>query len=185
MRVVAGVARSLKLCAPEGMDTRPTSDRTKETLFNVLQDELPDCNFLDLFSGSGAIGIEALSRGAKRAVFVENSKTALACIESNLEHTKFVDKSLVLRQDVFVSLQFLEFKETFDVVFMDPPYNKELEQRVLEYLTMSSIITQDTLIVVEAALNTDFSYLSSLGYEIIKEKKYKNNKHVFIQKGER
>ena len=88
MRVIAGIARGMKLKTPEGMDTRPTQDRIKETLFNMLQTYLADCVFVDLFSGSGGIGIEALSRGARKAYFVENAKEALACVEANLNTTK-------------------------------------------------------------------------------------------------
>lgn len=188
MRVIAGSARSLKLEAPEGMDTRPTTDRIRETLFNMIQFQLPDCRFLDIFSGSGAIGIEALSRGAREAVFIENGKAALTCIEKNLIHTKFLEKAVILKQDAFVSLQALELsknKEPFDIVFMDPPYHMELERKVLEYFTVSSLITEDTLIIFEAALDTDISYLNQLGYDLIKQKIYKTNQHIFVKRSKK
>jgi len=102
MRVIAGAARSLKLETPEGMDTRPTTDRIKETLFNMIQFDIQGACFLDLFAGSGGIGIEALSRGAKEAVFVDNSKEACNCITANLKHTKLEQAARVCRQDVFV-----------------------------------------------------------------------------------
>ena len=102
MRVIAGTARSLKLVTPEGTDTRPTTDRIKETLFNMLQFDLQDASFLDLFAGSGAIGIEALSRGASYACFVDSSTKAEECIKSNLTHTKFIDKASKYKQDDFV-----------------------------------------------------------------------------------
>ena len=89
MRIIAGTARSLPLKTIEGMDTRPTTDRIKETLFNMLQNDVPGCYFLDLFAGSGQIGLEAVSRGARYAVFVENNKKACACIEDNIHFTKF------------------------------------------------------------------------------------------------
>ena len=167
---------------PQGLDTRPTTDRIKETLFNILQFDLPGARFLDLFAGSGAIGIEALSRGAAEAVFVENEKNAVGCIERNLAHTHLTEKGTVLKQDTFVALQMLEYKGAFDIIFMDPPYHHELEQRVLEYLTMSSLATSDTLIVFEAALETKIDFLYNLGYELVKEKCYKTNKHVFCRK---
>ncbi|MBQ5675864.1 MAG: 16S rRNA (guanine(966)-N(2))-methyltransferase RsmD [Lachnospiraceae bacterium] len=182
MRVIAGSAKSLKLVTPDGMETRPTTDRIKETLFNMLQMSVPGSDFLDLFSGSGGIGIEALSRGAKHAVFVENGKHAIQCIEDNLSHTKMTDKAKVLKQDVFVSLQSLEYKEKFDIIFMDPPYEHELERRVLEYLTMSSILDEETLIIFEVKIDTDIDYLDQLGYDLIKEKTYKTNKHVFVKR---
>ena len=98
MRVIAGSARRLLLKSPEGLDTRPTTDRIKETLFNMLMPNLPDAVFIDLFSGSGGIGIEALSRGANKAYFVENNQKAVACITENLEHTHLSDRAVVLRQ---------------------------------------------------------------------------------------
>ena len=182
MRVIAGSARSLKLVTPRSDATRPTTDRIKETLFNMLQFDLADAAFLDLFAGSGGIGIEALSRGAKRCVFVDSDKEAGICITQNLEHTRLADKGEYLRQDTFVALQMLEYKETFDIVFMDPPYGQELERRVLEYLTMSTIVNADSLIIFEADIKTDISYLDALGYDLVKEKIYKTNKHVFVRR---
>ena len=96
MRVIAGTARSMPLRSIEGLETRPTQDRIKETLFNVIQADVPGAKFLDLFAGSGAIGIEALSRGAASAVFVENSKAAAACIKQNLAFTKLADNATVM-----------------------------------------------------------------------------------------
>ena len=99
MRVIAGSARRIQLQTPVGLDTRPTTDRIKETLFNMIQPQLWDCQFLDLFSGSGAIGIEALSRGAKNAVFVEQGAEAMHCIEKNLQATKLTEQSIDWRRD--------------------------------------------------------------------------------------
>ena len=182
MRVIAGTARSLKLVTPVGTDTRPTTDRIKETLFNMLQFDLQDASFLDLFAGSGAIGIEALSRGASYACFVDSSTKAEECIKSNLTHTKFIDKASIYKQDVFVALSRMEYQKKFDFVFMDPPYHKELEQRVLEYLGTSSVIDSDTTIIFEAALDTDLSFLDRLPYEVMKIKQYKTNMHVFVKR---
>ncbi len=181
MRVIAGTARSLPLRTPEGADTRPTTDRIKETLFNILQPYLPDAVFIDLFSGSGAIGIEALSRGARKAYFIENAPKALTCIQSNLTFTKFTERAIVLKQDACAGLGGIYEKEA-DIIFMDPPYGQEHERRVLEILCNMKYVTDDTLIIVETSLDTDFSYLPLLGFELIREKKYKTNKHVFIQK---
>lgn len=184
MRVIAGSRRSMPLKTIEGVGTRPTQDRTKETLFNVLQNDVPGCTFLDLFSGSGAIGIEALSRGAKKAYFVENNKAAIGCIKENIRFTKFVDEAVVMETDALTALRRLEGKvEFFDIIFMDPPYDNELEKQVLEYLTDASYVTEDTIIVVEASGKTDFDYAAELGYNIYKVKKYKTNMHVFMQKG--
>lgn len=181
MRVIAGTARSLPLKTPDGKDTRPTTDRIKETLFNMLQIYIPDCVFVDMFSGSGGIGIEAISRGAGKAYFIENAPKAISCIEQNLAFTKFADRAIVLKQDACAGLNGI-FEKHVDVIFMDPPYEQEHEKRVLEQLLHVKYVSEDTLIVVEASLDTDFSYLDEMGYELQKEKKYKTNKHMFIRK---
>lgn len=181
MRVIAGSARSLKLVTVDSMDTRPTTDRIKETLFNVLSPDIPGSNFLDLFSGSGAIGIEALSRGADRAVFVENGRKALECINKNLDFTKLKDRAQILSTDAVSSVSTLERQEdVFDIIFMDPPYGRLLERDVLVRLSGSDIVSDDTIIVVESDLDTEFDYLEEIGLEIYKIKKYKTNKHTFI-----
>lgn len=181
MRVIAGTARSLRLKTPEGMDTRPTTDRIKETLFNMLQPDLPDAVFIDLYSGSGAIGIEALSRGARHAYFVENNRNALACITENLQFTKFTDRATVLKQDVLSALSGIPEKEA-DVIFMDPPYASDHVRRAFGVLADMPYVTERTLIIVEALLEEDFSYLEQIGFYVIKEKCYKTNKHVFSQR---
>lgn len=180
MRVIAGIAKSLPLKTIEGSDTRPTTDRIKETLFNMINYDLCDCCFLDLFSGSGAIGIEALSRGAAFAVFAERNPKAVQCIKENLSFTRLEKQSEVFLGDVLSVLKSLEGKNKFDIIFMDPPYGKDLEKNVLEYLSKSSLIKEDTTIIVEAELATSFEYLEEYGYQINKVKKYKTNKHVFI-----
>ena len=135
MRVIAGSARSLKLKTPDGLDTRPTTDRIKETLFNIIGPTVYDSIFLDLFSGSGGIGIEALSRGAREAVFVENNPKAMRCIKDNLRFTRLESKAVTITTDVMNALYRLEGEKIFDIIFMDPPYNRELERKVLEYLS--------------------------------------------------
>ena len=141
MRIIAGTARSLPLKTIEGKDTRPTTDRIKETLFNIIQMDVPRASFLDLFAGSGAIGLEALSRGAEEAVFVENNKKAADCIEENIRFTKFTEESTLMRTDVLTALCQLEGRKYFDIVFMDPPYGKELEKEVLTYLATSKPVS--------------------------------------------
>lgn len=182
MRVIAGSARRLQLKTLDGMDTRPTTDRIKETLFNMIAPGIYDCVFLDLFSGSGGIGIEALSRGAKEAVFVEKNPKAMKCIKENLKFTKLENKAMTLTRDVMTALYQLEGEKVFDYIFMDPPYNQSLERKVLEFLSGSTLIYEDTVIIVEASKETDFNYLNDLGFTILKEKVYKTNKHVFMEK---
>ena len=180
MRVIAGTARSLPLKCPKGMDTRPTTDRIKETLFNILQPYTQGSVFVDCFSGSGAIGIEAVSRGAQKAYFIENAQAAVSCIEANLAFTKFADRAVVLKQDAISALNSI-FEKEVDIVFMDPPYGQELEKQMLSVLRNHRYVTEETLIIVEADIKTDFSYAEEMGYEIVKEKKYKTNKHMFLR----
>lgn len=182
MRVIAGTARRLPLKAPFGMNTRPTSDQIKETLFNMIQGDVAGAYFLDLFAGSGQMGIEALSRGGLYSVFVENNRKAQECIEDNIKFTKFERDSLLIKSDVISALRTIENKYKFDIVFMDPPYNNDYEKEVLEYLKNSSLLKEDTLIIIEASVETSFDYLDELGYELIKYKKYKSNAHIFVRK---
>lgn len=183
MRVIAGSAKRLQLKTIEGLDTRPTTDRIKETLFNMISHEIADSYFLDLFSGSGAIGIEALSRGAKEAVFVEQNHKAMCCIRENLTFTKLMDRAAMLETDVLSALKRLEGRKQFDYIFMDPPYRKLLEKQVLEYLSSSTLLSEDGIIIAEGSLDTDFSYVEELGFSVIKEKVYKTNKHIFLERG--
>ena len=183
MRVIAGTARSLPLKTPAGMDTRPTTDRIKETLFNILQPYVPDSVFIDIFSGSGGIGIEALSRGARKAYLIDHAAPAVACIKQNLQFTGLADRAVVLKQDAAGALRGIAEKEA-DIVFLDPPYNRELEKQALQVLAECGFVTGRTWIVVEADIGTDFSYVGELGYSLDREKKYKTNKHVFLRRAE-
>jgi 16S rRNA (guanine966-N2)-methyltransferase len=182
MRIIAGTRRSLPLKTIEGLETRPTTDKIKETLFNILQPEIPGCYFLDLFAGSGQIGLEALSRGAAYAVFVESSKKAAKCIEQNIQFTKFDTDCRLMVQDVRSAISMLEGRYTFDVVFMDPPYDQDLEKEVLKVLSNSSILKPETIIVVEASLQTSFDDVEELGFTVVRYKKYKTNAHVFLRR---
>lgn len=182
MRVIAGSARRLQLKTLDGLDTRPTTDRIKETLFNMIADGLYGCAFLDLFAGSGGIGIEALSRGAKRGVFVEKNPKAMAYVKENLARTRLSDKAETMQTDAFSALAGLNGRCRFDYIFMDPPYGRELEKRALGYVTEYDLLEEDGIIIIEASLDTEFDYVKELGYSIIKAKTYKTNKHVFLEK---
>lgn len=182
MRIIAGTARSLPLKTIEGLETRPTSDKIKETLFNMLQFDISNCYFLDLFAGSGQMGLESISRGGAYSVFVENGRKAANCIADNIAFTKFDKQSTLLNMDAVSSIKTMEGKYQFDIIFMDPPYRKGLEKQVLEALQDSSILKEDTKIIVEASNDTDFSYVEDFGFEIEKIKNYKTNMHVFIRR---
>lgn len=182
MRVIAGRARSMPLKTIEGKDVRPTTDRIKETLFNMLQSKTGGCTFLDVFAGSGGIGIEALSRGAAKAYFVENTRAACECIRGNLQFTRLFENAVVMECDAVTAIRRLAGKELFDIIFMDPPYQKGLEQQVLRELSALDIADEYTTIIFEAALKTDISFVEELGYTLEKVKKYKTNMHVFLHK---
>ncbi|SEK32986.1 MULTISPECIES: 16S rRNA (guanine(966)-N(2))-methyltransferase RsmD [unclassified Butyrivibrio] len=181
MRVIAGEARRLKLVTPEGNDTRPTQDRIKETLFNMLQNDVPGAIFIDVFAGSGGIGIEALSRGAKRAYFIENNIKAIKCINQNLQTTHFEDRATVLKSDVLVGLKNVNEKEAH-IIFVDPPYESGLYERTFELLGRLPYVTEYTMLIAECSLDMDLSVFEENGFEIIKEKRYKTNQHVFMKK---
>lgn len=183
MRVIAGKAGSIPLKCLEGINTRPTTDRIKETLFNMISDQIPGCSFLDLFSGSGAIGIEALSRGAAEAVFVEKSRPAINVIRENLAKTRLEADARVIHADCRNAIALLEKEgKTFDIIFMDPPYDCQLEKDVFQCLKESTAADDDTLIITEASLKTSFSYLEEMGFQLIRIKKYKTNMHIFVRR---
>ena len=182
MRVIAGTARRLPLVAPEGKDTRPTTDRIKETLFNIIQDEIPGSLFLDLFSGSGAIGIEALSRGAKQAWLVEFGREPLKCIRANLAKTRMEEQAVVLPIEVTYAISKLEKEgRQFDVIYADPPDKKKLEAKIVQMLARSGIVKEGTLVVLESALDTAVDYIDEDVFELLRVKQYKTNQHVFLR----
>ena len=183
MRVIAGSARSLLLKTKKGSNTRPTTDKIKETLFNMISADIYDAFVLDLFAGSGAIGIEALSRGAYKAVFIEKDREALRYIKENLKHTRLDDRALVISADVFKALENLSVERAFDVVFIDPPYNKEFEVKVLKVLEKADYINSNTMIIIELSKESELKFDDKI-WKCIKTKIYKSNKHIFIKKGD-
>lgn len=184
MRVIAGKARRIVLKTVPGMDTRPTTDRIKETLFNMLQFQLAGERFLDLFSGSGAIGIEALSRGASFAAFVEKDKRASQCIKDNVKMTHLEENAKLYTCDVLAAIAEMNGQKPFRFVFMDPPYKEQLEASTLQALRESTLLDENTVIIVEALLDTSFDFVDTLGFRVTRVKEYKTNKHVFIRLNE-
>ena len=183
MRVIAGSRRSLPLKTLPGPDIRPTTDKIKETLFNMMNPYLPGSRFLDLFAGSGAIGIEALSRGAAEAWFIDSARPAIRVIEENVAFPKFTEEARIVASDVFSWLMRNEKAEQpFDLIFMDPPYGKGYEKKALSLLRESALLNDESIIIVEALKDEDFSYLESFGFEMIKQKVYRTNQHVWLRK---
>lgn len=150
MRVITGTARGRKLKSPKGLNTRPTTDRVKEALFNILGQDIVDIYFLDLFAGSGAIGIEALSRGASGVVFVEKEAQALKVLKENVTLTGFSEIAQVFNNDVLKALEVLAQQNyKFDYVFMDPPYLKDFEINTLTKLSNLKLLNKQAVVIVE------------------------------------
>jgi 16S rRNA (guanine966-N2)-methyltransferase len=150
MRIISGRLKGRRLLTPTKGSLRPTSDRVKESMFNILGRKVEGKVVLDLFAGTGNLGIEALSRGAKKALFVEKSREALRLIERNLSLCEMEDGSEILLKDVIQGLHILKQKgESFDLILMDPPYEKGLIQRTLEKLNTEMIYHGDSLLVIE------------------------------------
>ncbi len=180
MRVISGSARGLKLNAPEGLSTRPTTDRIKESLFNIISFDLYESRFLDLFSGSGGIGIEALSRGASKAVFVDHAQSSIKVISSNIEKARFADRAEILCMKADAAAAMLGRRgEVFDIIFMDPPYGKGLTDSTLYSILKAGILAPDGLIIAEQSKQEDIP--EAEGLEVVRIKDYKITKMTFLK----
>ena len=171
MRVITGKARGVVLKTPEGMQTRPTTDRVKEAMFSIIQFDVPGCRVLDLFGGTGQLGIEALSRGAKSAVFVDASDTACKLIKENLRRTKLEDTAHVARSDYMEYLR--RCREKFDIIFLDPPYAEIFLENSLNCITEIDILQTNGIIVTERPLEKDLPW-NFPGFNRSKDYKYGN-----------
>ena len=148
MRIISGTARGNKLFTLEGLETRPTLDRVKESIFNIIQAKISGSIILDLFSGSGAIGLEMLSRGAQRAVLCDNSKKAIEIIKKNVEKTHMQEKAEIYNLDFEKCLEKLK-KRKFDIIYLDPPYATNYVEKSLKKIIELELATEETSIIVE------------------------------------
>jgi 16S rRNA (guanine(966)-N(2))-methyltransferase RsmD len=171
MRVITGTARGVALKTPEGMDTRPTADRVKEALFSIIQFELPGATVLDLFGGTGQLGIEALSRGAKSCVFVDAGEPACKLIRENLKRTRLEKEGTVVRADYLEYLS--RCRETYDIVFLDPPYAEVFLENALKKLTEIDILQTGAIIVAERPAGKELPW-DFPGFTRSKDYKYGN-----------
>lgn len=168
MRVISGKAGGTTLETIPGDDTRPTTDRVKESLFNMIQFEIKNKRVLDLFAGSGALGIESASRGAKDVVLVENNRACKNIINENIDNSNLNNIKLYMKD----SFDYLEKNvENFDIVFLDPPYFENLEKKAIEKILEKGILNLNGLVIVEKD-KKDKTKLEFDGLEVIKEKKY-------------
>jgi len=178
VRVIAGFARGRKLTALKGLDIRPTTDRMKENLFNILAARILGARFLDIFSGTGAIGIEALSRGAESAVFVDAFSAFL--IKQNLSLTGLTERAIVLNNDYAAALRKLNEKHMiFDIAFMDPPYNKGFVPQAAALIIELRLLGPQGLLVVESA-TTEKPQIYNMS--LYKVKRYNTTAFFFYQK---
>lgn len=179
MRVITGKARGVVLKTPEGMNTRPTSDRVKEALFSAINFDIPGMDVLDLFGGTGQLGIEALSRGANRAVFVDASEDACKLIRENLKRTKLEAQGRVVRSDYLSYLK--TCKEKFGIIFLDPPYAEVFLENSLNFITEIDILQSGGIIVAERPLGKELS-LELPGLTRSRDYKYGNTLVTFYRK---
>ena len=185
MRVISGKSRGKKLLSVEGNDTRPTSDRVKEALFNIIQFKVQDAVVLDLFAGTGALGIEALSRGAKEAIFCDKVPDAIKVIKKNITNTNNLDKSTIVNKDYKDVLETLSKQnKKIDIVFLDPPYKTNLAIDSLQKIIMSNLLTEDGIIIIETDdINREQEILKIDKVEIFDKRKYGSVWLIFIRKG--
>lgn len=169
MRVITGKARGVVLKTPEGLNTRPTSDRVKEALFSVINFDIPGMDVLDLFGGTGQLGIEALSRGANRAVFVDAGEDACKLIRENLRRTKLENQATVVRSDYLSYLK--TCRDKFGIIFLDPPYAEVFLENSLNFITEIDILQSGGIIVAERPLGKELS-LDYPGYTRSRDYKY-------------
>ena len=181
MRIISGKARGTKLYTLEGENTRPTLDRVKESVFNIIQNEIKDCIFLDLFSGSGAIGLEAISRGAKKAILCDSSKEAISIIEKNIQKTHF-EKYVKLYYDKYDFVLKNKIKEKVDIVYIDPPYKTDFAYRSIEILLNEELLKEQSIVIIETDQEQVINNIKQLEIEIISERKYGRANLIFLKK---
>lgn len=182
MRIISGKSRGTKLETLLGKDTRPTLDRVKESLFNIIQSDILGCIFLDLFSGSGAIGLEAISRGARKAILCDNSKNAIEIIKKNTIKTHSEEKTEIFTCD-YEELLKNKIKEKIDITYIDPPYSSDFTGKAIKYLLDKELITDNSLVIVETDDKEKIlKEIEKLKIQIIDTRKYGRAYLIFLKK---
>ena len=183
MRIVSGTARGTKLYTLEGLTTRPTLDRVKESLFNIIQNDVQDSVFLDVFSGSGAIGLEAASRGAKKVILCDKSKEAINIINKNIEKTHLSKKVELYNLDYEMLLK-TKINENVDIVYIDPPYDSDFAIKSVDILINQNLVNEDSKIIIETDNeNQILDKLKKRQIEIIDKRKYGRAVLIFLKIG--
>lgn len=169
MRIITGVAKGAKLETLDGLDTRPTSERVKESIFSMLQFELENRRVLDLFAGSGQLGLEALSRGALSCTFVEKSLDAMEIVKRNAKKTRLFDKCKILNLDYKDYLRSVRGADKYDIIFLDPPYAQKIIPEILDAIARKDMVSPFGKIICES--EDDIEYKAE-GFETVKHNKY-------------
>lgn len=181
MRIISGKARGTKLYTLDGTATRPTLDRVKESLFNIIQNDIEDSTVLDLFSGSGAIVLEFLSRGAKRAVLCDSSKDAIKIIKQNVQKTHFEEKVEVYNMEFTKLVERLQ-NQKFDIIYIDPPYATDFIKISLEKIIEYELVNENTKIIVETDDETRIlNQIEKMDVEITDKRKYGRATIIFLK----
>ncbi len=181
MRIISGKARGTKLYTLEGTNTRPTLDRVKESIFNIIQNEIEDATVLDLFAGSGAIGLECLSRGAKRAVLCDKSKEAVQIIKRNVEKTHMEECTKIVNTDFETCLEKLK-TEQFDIIYIDPPYATDYISKSLKKIKELGISKKESTVIIET--DDEQRILKEIGnieIKIVDKRKYGRATIIFLE----
>lgn len=183
MRVISGKARGTKLSSIESLSTRPTLDRVKESLFNIIQNNLKGAVVLDLFAGSGQLGIEALSRGADKAYLCDINRDAVKMIKQNLEKTKLKDKAVVINEDYKKALRILNTNEKFDIIFIDPPYKEDIAvDSIIDIIHESKLKENGIMIIETDEIERDLREINKIeNIKIIDQRKYGRASLIFIK----
>lgn len=181
MRIISGTAKGTKLYTLEGISTRPTLDRVKESIFNIIQNKVQDSIFLDLFSGSGAIGLEAASRGAKLAILCDKDKNAIQVIEKNIEKTHMQKQTELYMCDYELLIK-NKIDNKLDIVYIDPPYKSNYAIHAIKLLLEKDLLKKDSIVILETDRLEDIEKeLNSIDIEIIDKRKYGRAEIIFLQ----
>ena len=185
MRIISGVSRGSRLVTLEGTETRPTLDRVKEPLFSIIQMHIKDARVLDLFAGSGALGLEALSRGAKMAVFSDISDKAINVIKQNIEKTKLGEKTVVIKNSYEEVLkQMKSEKKEFDIIFLDPPYKSGLLDDAIRKILEYKLLAKEGIVVVETDTEAELQKVQNVNLHIKDIRKYGRVILLFLERKE-
>lgn len=183
MRIISGSARGTKLNTLEGQETRPTLDRVKESVFNIIQNEIYNSVFLDLFAGSGAIGLEAASRGAKKVILCDKSKEAAKIINKNIEKTHLKEKVELYNLDYEILLKKIT-NEKIDIIYIDPPYNSDFAIKSVKIILEQKLINENSIIIIETDEQIKIlNEIKKIEVEVVDERKYGRATLIFLKIG--